>query len=170
MFTFNRTIGTESVSRDVAAEITIDADGVTVTLDGQPLNEAGLRYVITYGLKQSLADSYASAKTPAEFDAFLSKRIERIIAGTITVRQNGASDPFEAECLRIATAQVIAIAAKAGVALPKRASDEFKALVARRRNGAASEAIEAEARRRLDEVAAIDIEEDVDLDALLDMA
>lgn len=57
-----------------------------VELDFEALPDAAKSYIIAYGLKQSLNDSIASAKTKAEMEALLDKRILAIMGGTVGIR------------------------------------------------------------------------------------
>lgn len=157
---------TASVEYDMRvgeAEVTVsNGNGGYATLP-----PASVVYLVTYGLKQSLADSFASAKTQDEFDGMLSKRIKKLMEGTMSFREGtGPVDPFESECIRIATAKLRAAAKTAGKTLPKATEPKFKELVAAIRNGKRKDEIEKEARRRLKETEAVDVADDIDLSGL----
>ena len=77
-----------SFKNDHTAELEIGRGG-KVSLNGTELPLAALEYLITYGVKQSLADSYASAKTDAEIEAAFQSRLAKIIAGEMRVGSGG---------------------------------------------------------------------------------
>lgn len=62
-----------------------------------------MQYLVDYGLKQSTADSFASAKTPAEFEGKLNARIDKILKGEMVIRDgiSRTTDPVEKEIKRI---------------------------------------------------------------------
>lgn len=156
MATFTFAPSAKKVSGGIEAKIEYAFDRATggMTLEGKVLGVDSLEYLACYGLKQCLADSYASAKDQVEFDAMLAKRIDKLIAGTMSVREGGKrADPFEAECVRFAKAKLAAIAKARNVSLPKMDTDEYKALLAKVRNGKAKEQIEADARASLEALA-----------------
>lgn len=85
------------------------ADPITVNLADIMGNSAALRYVVEYGLKQSLNDAIAAVKTTdtdysrEATGAIAAKRLDAILSGT--VRQPGtreASDPVGVEAKKLA--------------------------------------------------------------------
>lgn len=151
-FTFAPSAKKLGITNPQAATIEFTFDSATgaVTLDGKPLPVASVEYLITYGAKQSLADSYASATTQAEFDTMLYKRIKKIQDGTMAMREPAATiDPFEAECIKISKARLALLARKQEKKLPKVASPEYAALLEKVRNGKGKAEIEALARKNL---------------------
>lgn len=62
-----------------------------------------MQYLVDYGWKQSTADSFASAKDAAEFVGKLDARIDKILAGQMTIRDGitRTTDPVEKEVKRI---------------------------------------------------------------------
>lgn len=164
-FTFAPSVKKVATPKGRAIEFAFDDATGGVTLAGTALGAASIGYLVAYGAKQSLADSYASAKDQAEFDAFLDKRLAKILAGTMSIREAGTpSDPFESEVIKLAKARLSAIAAKKGAKLPKVDSDEYKALLAKVRNGKSKDELEAKAREILATRAAVSELEDDDLD------
>lgn len=142
------------------------ADAVEVTLDGKKLPAASVEYLLTYGAKQSLADSYSSATDQKDFDAMLGKRFDSILAGKMTFREGGGApaDPFEAECVKLAKVRLVAAANKQGKKLPKVSTEKYKALLAAVRNGKAKDKIEAEAKRNI--ASAQKLADEIDADEL----
>lgn len=91
------------------------ADPITVNLADIMGNPAALRYVVEYGLKQSLNDAIAAVKTTdtdysrEATGAIAAKRLDAILAGT--VRQAGtreATDPVGVEAKKLARAAFVA--------------------------------------------------------------
>lgn len=53
-----------------------------ITIDGKELPAAAVEYLISYGLRQSLQDSYASAKSDVEVaKGLFAKRLDKIMSG-----------------------------------------------------------------------------------------
>lgn len=76
-----------------------------------------IQYLIDYGWKQSLSDSYAAAKNGEEFEGKLKARYDAILAGTVRSPGTGTAkgprlSPVEREMLRIATDFIDAILVK----------------------------------------------------------
>ena len=96
-----------------AIELDVPAAGFTGwTLNGVELNAAVAEYLIRYGIKQSLADSIASAKTLAEAEGLYQKRRDAMLNNTIGVRESGGSklpdDPIAALAVKNAKAALLA--------------------------------------------------------------
>lgn len=167
--------------------IDVTMEGEWFHVNGKKLSDATMRHAVAFAIKQRLANSFASAGTAknddggllpqaereaiwqSSFDKVLGKLIDPNAApdwqSVYTEGGRESADPFEVECNRIAVAGLRAwhkakLAKDSSFkALPKAASDEFRAMVAKYR-AAKSADIEAEAKRRLAEVEAIDIAED----------
>lgn len=78
-------------------------------------------YVIAYGIRQSLSDAMASAKTEAEADAGFAKRFRKLIEGSMDVREvNRSSDPIKTETRRLANADLDAWIKEGTVAKPSK--------------------------------------------------
>lgn len=81
------------------------------TLNGVPLVANVAEYLIRYGLKQSLSDSIASAKTLAEAEGMYDKRRNAMLNNTIGVRESGgiktADDPVLALAVKNAKAALM---------------------------------------------------------------
>lgn len=97
-----------------AIELAIPADAFKGwTLNGVELNVAVAEYLIRYGIKQSLADSIASAKTVAEAQGLYQKRRDAMLTNTIGVRESGGiktdDDPALALAIKNAKAGLMAI-------------------------------------------------------------
>jgi len=59
------------------------------TLDGKPLPESSVEYLLTFSL-QALQDAYAGAKTQGEARGMFAAKRDRLAEGTIGVRSAGA--------------------------------------------------------------------------------
>jgi hypothetical protein len=142
--------------------------GHIVTLsdtDLSTIRDMSLEYCFNYGVRQSVQDSYATAKTTAEAQGMAGKRVAKLLEGTMHAQSSAGR--FESLCLQIAGERWN------GVALPKRKAaiaeahkahpdwkaDDRKAIsayVAKIRQDKASD-IEAEAKRRMESTVAIDL-------------
>lgn len=90
--TFTKAIGNTRAEHAVPVELTIADNGsLTMSINGKPLSHAAVAYLIGYGFKQSLSDSYAGAKSEAEFTAAIESRIANIIAGKLVPTFDGSS-------------------------------------------------------------------------------
>lgn len=128
-------------------------------------------YLKAYGLRQALADSMAQSKdNAADAEARLHKRWEKLLAGTMSVRETGPRNPAETEALRIAAQRVDDALKAKNLKRP----DNYKALVAATRVKYAAEiAVEVEARLaraktieiNLDDLFAPDADAETDEDA-----
>lgn len=79
------------------ATATVEIDENAVAVNGKTLSATAVAYLIHYGLKQSLADSYASAKTAEEKLGMFNARLDKIISGEMTIGAGGGGklDPIE---------------------------------------------------------------------------
>lgn len=146
--------------------------GTLETADLDAIRSNSLEYIFHYGVRQSLQDSYAAAKTLAEAQGDFGKRLEKLLAGTMGVRDPAGS--FETLCLQIAGERWNASPlptrkakiAEAHKAHPEWKADDRKAIsayVGLIRKTKATE-IEAEAKRRQETKVAADLG-DLNLDA-----
>lgn len=84
-----------------------------------------IQYLVDYGWKQSLSDSYAAAKNAEEFEGKLKARYDAILAGTVKSPGTGTAkgprlSPLEREMLRIATDYIDKVLAnRPGPKVPK---------------------------------------------------
>jgi hypothetical protein len=76
--------------------------------------EVSLAKVFAYGLQQLLNDAAAPAKTPAEVEGFVTKRIDNLANGVLRAATIRVGDPVEREANRIAREMVLAAFKKAG--------------------------------------------------------
>lgn len=131
--------------------VSFDVPTFKETANGEAyLPEASAEYIFHYGWKQSLSDSFASAKTAAEFESQLGKRWEAIQSGKVGIRTRGPADPFEAECLAISRKIVAARIKAKNLKVEK---EQLIALVLKYREEHAEE-VETEAQANLDKLAA----------------
>jgi hypothetical protein len=64
-------------------------------------------YVYTYGLRQALADSMASAKDAAEAEGGFTKRLRKLMEGTMSIREvTRTTNPIEVEAKRLARVDI----------------------------------------------------------------
>lgn len=134
----------------------------TVEMDLNDLPAVSIKFLLNYGLKQKLADSYAGAKTAPEVEAALDKILAKLHEGTLAERTRLGGDAATREARKIAGERVDAAARAKGLKLEKSQRDE---LVERLLNHPIKgEPIWAEARRRVATAQALG--EDLDLDDL----
>lgn len=96
-------------------QMTFERFGRSVTLPALPEDFANAvaaaplatQYLVDYGWKQSLSDSFAGAKNAEEFEGKLRKRFDSIIAGTVRTAGTGTArvkrNSLEAEIFRLAS-------------------------------------------------------------------
>lgn len=149
-----------------------------VTINDKPMSGVVLVHAMHFGLKQRLANSYASAGTAkneaggllslserealwqSSFDKVFAKMVEGKAVDWSSVWSESTGrepvDPIEREIARIVRAKLEAWAKKSEKTLPKAASPEYAGLVAKllAKQG---DAIRAEAARRVAEVDDLDI-------------
>lgn len=138
---------------------------IPVEFDVAALPDSTIAYLLRYGAKQSLADSFAAAENAAEFEASLANRAKTFMDGTAGERTR-IGDVFESTCLKIARERFNAAAKAKGIVISKLDPKVVKARVQELRKKTA-ESVEAEARRRLESV---EVEEDETDDILGDLA
>lgn len=95
-----------------AVELAVPGDAAKGwTFNGVELAPGVAEYLIRYGLKQSLADCIASAKTLAEAEGLYDKRRNAMLTNTIGVRESGglktADDPILALAIKNAKAALM---------------------------------------------------------------
>lgn len=99
----------------------------TLTIVWEDLPAESQSYIIAYGLRQSLADSFASAQNETEAGALLFKRHEALLSGTIGQRTGGGGiSDLDREILAI-----------------------MKALIKAKVKGLSAEALTTEAEKRI---------------------
>lgn len=128
---------------------------VALELDPAKLPASTISYLLSYGFKQCLADSYAGAEDQTEAEALLSKKLKALVEGTAQERASPVRDPFAAMVKTIATELVNRALKKKGV--KKVEKDAFAKLVADCIESHKT-AIEAEATKRLEAVDELEIE------------
>lgn len=150
---------------------TITAYGYELVVDELPAKS--LEYLLTYGLKQSIADSSANTQAEAKragksedevqalVDAARKARVEAILAGTVGVRVAGATSgmtALERETRKVGMAEIEALAKSKGISLraPAKSDEVTRAEFESKREAlyqkflpARGEAWKAEASRRL---------------------
>lgn len=124
----------------------------TIEIDFDQLPEASKRYLVAYGLRQSLSDSFASAKDAAEFEAMLDKRVTSLLEGTVGMR-GGSGDPVAREAKRLAEIEVKGALRKANVTISKVDKTKLAAAIAAHLKGN-EERLKKEAKANLDAMAA----------------
>lgn len=79
--------------------VTLVADIGTVTLDGKELPASSVEYLLTFAL-QNLQDAYAGASDAEDAVARWGKKYDRLVAGTIGVREAGDGASAEVKAIR----------------------------------------------------------------------
>lgn len=81
------------------------------TLGGKPLSATVAEYLVNYGVRQCLGDAYASAGNVDEAVGMFGKRYDRLVDGTIGVRESGGvkreDDPVMALAVKNAKAALM---------------------------------------------------------------
>lgn len=77
-------------------EITVNVNGIDFTLNTDTLPEAALRYVIEYGLKQTLADAGASKPDADAKREAAAARHAKLLAGDVPAGGGTRGDPMAA--------------------------------------------------------------------------
>lgn len=74
-------------------------------------------FVFNYGLKQLLNDSFVSGETDEERHNLLERKVEKLYAGTLSIRDGGTreSDPLAREITKLATGKTSEHFKKKGV-------------------------------------------------------
>lgn len=80
-------------------KVVLEADVKTVKLNGKPIPEASVEYLLNFAL-QSLQDAYAGAKNAAEAQGAFTTKLDRLIAGTIGTRASGTGVTDEVRIAR----------------------------------------------------------------------
>lgn len=122
---------------------------VEIAFDELP--EKSKQYLVNYGLRQSLSDSFASAKDAAEFEALLDKRVTSLLEGTVGMR-GGSGDPVTREAKRLAEIEVKGALRKANVTISKVDPEKLKAALAAHLE-ANADRLKKEAKTNLDAMA-----------------
>lgn len=151
-FTFSpseKAFGKTEVLRTRDFHIDTEDGRIRASVDGTELASNVVAYCAAFGLKQILANSYASAGTAknkegglldvkerlALWQSSFDKRLDKLVKGEGDWRsvfdESGAretTDPLQVEVNKIVRAKLVAWADKKGKSLPKVGSDEYKAL------------------------------------------
>ena len=90
----------------VISNVKLEANVTKVTLDGKELPDSSVEYLLMFAL-QSLQDAYAGAKTLDEAKSMFAKKYDKLIAGTIGVRESGESISDEVRIGRKIMRQII---------------------------------------------------------------
>lgn len=155
-------------------------------LNGKVLSDKVVTHAAAFGIKQRLANSFASAGTlknkdgglepqsvrEANWQAMFDKVLAKMISGDVpewtSVFTEGASkeeaDPVQAEINRIVRAKLVAWAKTKDKTLPKAASDEYKALAEKlmEKQGAAIRATAESIVLERDSIDDLDLDEEED--------
>ncbi len=110
--------------------------GKDVNVDVDALPETSRAFAMAYGLRQLLADSHVSGKTPDEKQGLLDKKLDKLFEGTLHVRSGGTreGDPVARELTKLATAKVHKhITVKLGKKVKDVSADDMKTLMAKAR-------------------------------------
>jgi hypothetical protein len=179
------------IMRTIDVEVA-DFDGsVRAAINGKTISTSTLMHAVAFAIKQRLSNSFVNAATAKNDDggllpqkdreALWQSSFDKVLAKitdpdaspnweSVFTEGGGPVDPFLAEVSRIVSAELRAWAAKKAKKLPKVATDEYKAIADKYlAHGDNKVRIETEARRRLAEVAAIELDDDeIDFTSLSD--
>ena len=103
----SRLEGVEPIKVNVLA---VDIDCASIAIDGMELPEASIQYLIGYGIKQTLADSYAQLVDADKISAAFASKLANIIEGAYEFDgENGnRGDPVRGEMRKLAEAAILA--------------------------------------------------------------
>ena len=87
----------------VEYEVAKDGKEIVIKLDGTTIPATMATYLIEYGIRQSMGDSYASATNVDEARTLLAERVKRIVEGGLGLRGSGSG---LSERLRVAMAMI----------------------------------------------------------------
>lgn len=79
--------------------VKMEADCKSITINGTELPASSVEYLLTFAL-QNLQDAYAGADSAADAQARFGKKLDRLIAGTIGVREAGDGASAEVKMIR----------------------------------------------------------------------
>lgn len=93
MNVFNHRGGKSNPAFGEIATARWEADA-TLSIDGKPVPQASIVYLLAYGIRQTLQDSYASAESAEDAKAKYAAKLESIMDGTVGSRagSGGVSD------------------------------------------------------------------------------
>lgn len=79
--------------------VEVEADVKSITIGGKELPAASVEYLLTFAL-QSFQDAYAGADSAEDAIGRFNKKLDRVIAGTIGVREAGDGASAETKAIR----------------------------------------------------------------------
>ena len=97
--------------------ITLGKLNRVVEIDESKMPMQSKDFVTNYGLKQLLNDSFVSGESDEERNDLVNRKIEKLYAGTLSIRDGGTreSDPLAREITKLATAKTAEHFKKKGV-------------------------------------------------------
>ena len=79
--------------------VNVEADVKSITVDGKELPASSIEYLLTFAL-QNLQDAYAGADSADDAKGRFAKKLDRLLAGTIGVREAGDGASAETRMVR----------------------------------------------------------------------
>ena len=86
--------------------VNVEADCKAITINGQALPDSSVEYLLTFAL-QNLQDAYAGADSAADAQARFAKKLDRLLAGTIGVREAGDGASAEVRMRRTVLGEIL---------------------------------------------------------------
>lgn len=102
--------------------VNMEAAIAYVAIDGKQLPATSVEYLLTFAL-QNLQDSYAGAESAEDATARFDKKLQRLIEGTIGVREAGAGVSAEIKTRRVVMGELLRKSEKGKAALKAREDD-----------------------------------------------
>lgn len=86
--------------------VKMEVDCKSITINGTELPASSIEYLLTFAL-QNLQDAYAGADSAADAQARFGKKLDRLIAGTIGVREAGDGASAEVRMRRTVLGEIL---------------------------------------------------------------
>jgi hypothetical protein len=99
----------------------VNDESLTVSIDGDEyeVDRDGFKYIVAYGLRQALTDSYSAETTRAKARKAVEARLEKIVNGEMALDGSRGSDPVKTEMRKLAIALIVQERGKSESALRK---------------------------------------------------
>ncbi len=91
--------------------VNVEADVKSMTIDGKELPAQSIEYLLTFAL-QSFQDAYAGAESADDAKGRFAKKLDRVIAGTIGLREAGDGASAETRMIRTVLGDMLRQAGK----------------------------------------------------------
>lgn len=97
----------EGVEPFDVANLAVDFDCAYIQLDGREVPADSIKYLIGYGIKQTLADSYSQPTTQDKCQVAYAKKLAGIFEGMVFNENGNRGDPVRGEMRELALAAIL---------------------------------------------------------------